>query len=59
MIGHSFLHNGPCLGGLSPAILHVLFGGSQEEAMIDIKDCADLDIRETIAVVRNIFPVRF
>ncbi|XP_031726469.1 uncharacterized protein LOC116396175 isoform X2 [Anarrhichthys ocellatus] len=51
MIGHSFLHSGPCLGGLSPAILHVLFGGSPEEAIIDIKDCADLDIRETIKVV--------
>ncbi|CAB1437079.1 unnamed protein product [Pleuronectes platessa] len=51
MIGHSFLHDGPCLSGLSPAILHVLFGGSPEEATIDIKDCADLDIRETIKVL--------
>ena len=51
MIGHSFPHGGPCLGGLSPAILHVLFGGSPEEATIDIKDCADLDIRETLFFV--------
>nr|XP_033949350.1 uncharacterized protein LOC117454281 [Pseudochaenichthys georgianus] len=51
MIGHSFLHDGPCLGGLSPAVLHVLFGGSPEEATIDIKDCVDLDIRETIKLV--------
>uniref|UniRef100_UPI0037E8F1A3 G2/M phase-specific E3 ubiquitin-protein ligase-like n=1 Tax=Semicossyphus pulcher TaxID=241346 RepID=UPI0037E8F1A3 len=51
MIGHSFLHGGPSLGGLSPAILHVLFGGSPEEATIDIKDCADLDIRETIKML--------
>ncbi|XP_049453300.1 uncharacterized protein LOC125901610 [Epinephelus fuscoguttatus] len=51
MIGHSFLHDGPCLGGLSPAIVHVLFGGSPEEATIDIKDCADLDIRETIKLL--------
>lgn len=54
MIGHSFLHDGPCLGGLSPAILHVLFGGSPEEATIDIKDCADLDIREKISLVRSL-----
>ena len=55
MIGHSFLHDGPCLGGLSPAILHVLFGGSPEEATIDIKDCVDLDIRETIKLACSIF----
>lgn len=51
MIGHSFLHDGPCLGGLSLAILHVLFNGSPEEATIDIKDCADLDICETVKLV--------
>nr|XP_023666598.1 uncharacterized protein LOC111843331 isoform X2 [Paramormyrops kingsleyae] len=53
MIGHSFLHGGPCLSGLSPAILHVLFDGSPEEATIDIKDCADLDIRETIKLLEG------
>ncbi|XP_031171600.1 uncharacterized protein LOC116061499 isoform X2 [Sander lucioperca] len=51
MIGHSFLHDGPCLGGLSLAILHVLFNGSPEEATVDIKDCADLDICETIKLL--------
>ncbi|XP_034084971.1 uncharacterized protein LOC117554629 [Gymnodraco acuticeps] len=53
MIGHSFLHDGPCLGGLSPAVLHVLFGGSPEEATIDIRDCVDLDIRETIKLLEG------
>ncbi|KAJ8001177.1 hypothetical protein DPEC_G00188570 [Dallia pectoralis] len=48
MIGHSFLHDGPQLAGLSPAILHVLFGGTPETATVTTKDCADLDIRETI-----------
>ncbi|XP_057186592.1 uncharacterized protein LOC130552377 isoform X1 [Triplophysa rosa] len=48
MIGHSFLHGGPCLTGLSPAIVHVLFGGSPETATIDILDCADVDIRQII-----------
>ncbi|MED6285710.1 hypothetical protein CHARACLAT_031883 [Characodon lateralis] len=37
MIGHWFLHGGPCLGGLSTAIMHVLFGGSPEEATTDLK----------------------
>ncbi|MED6237694.1 hypothetical protein ATANTOWER_032325, partial [Ataeniobius toweri] len=48
MIGHWFLHGGPCLDGLSTAIMHVLFGGSPEEATTDLKDCADHDIRETL-----------
>ena len=53
MIGHSFLHGGPCLTGLSPAIVHVLFGGSPETSTIDIKDCADTDVREAIQLVNS------
>ncbi|CAJ1085131.1 uncharacterized protein LOC117821358 isoform X1 [Xyrichtys novacula] len=48
MIGHSFLHCGPSFPGLSPAIIHVLFGGSLETAPVTIQDCPDLDVRETI-----------
>ncbi|XP_029689982.1 G2/M phase-specific E3 ubiquitin-protein ligase-like isoform X2 [Takifugu rubripes] len=48
MIGHSFLHNGPSFPGLSPAIVHVLFGGSLETAPVTIRDCPDLDIREIV-----------
>nr|XP_055036497.1 G2/M phase-specific E3 ubiquitin-protein ligase-like [Misgurnus anguillicaudatus] len=51
MIGHSFIHGGPTLAGLSPAIIHVLFGGAPEEAIIDIKDCVDLDVRDTIKLL--------
>ena len=51
MIGHSFLHGGPCLQGLSPAVVHVLLGGSPETATITLEDCPDLDIRETIRLV--------
>lgn len=51
MIGHSFLHNGPCFTGLSPAIIHVLFGGSPETAPVTIRDCPDLDIREIVEKV--------
>lgn len=51
MIGHSFLHGGPRLSGLSPAVIHVLLGGSPETATITLEDCPDLDIRETISTV--------
>lgn len=48
MIGHSFLHGGPLLPGISPAIIHVLVGGAIETAEIHLKDCPDLDQRHTI-----------
>lgn len=51
MIGHSFLHGGPPLTGVSPAILHVLLGGPRETATIVLEDVADIDIRETIQLV--------
>ena len=54
MLGHSFLHSGPCLSGLSPAIVHVLFGGSPETTTIQIADCPDIDIRTTIQSVRTL-----
>lgn len=52
MIGHSFLHGGPSFPGLSPAIIHTLFGGSLENAPVTIQDCPDLDIRETLKMVK-------
>ena len=51
MIGHSFLHDGPCVAGISPAILHVLFGGTPETATIVLEDCSDVDVRTTIQLV--------
>lgn len=51
IIGHSFLHGGPCLTGLIPAIIHVLFGGAPETATIDILDCVDTDVRQVIEMV--------
>ncbi|XP_034564149.1 uncharacterized protein LOC117830224 [Notolabrus celidotus] len=51
MIGHSFLHGGPPLTGVSPAILHVLLGGSPETATISLEDVADIDIQETIQLL--------
>ncbi|KAJ0064186.1 hypothetical protein NL108_001488 [Boleophthalmus pectinirostris] len=48
MIGHSFLHQGPSFSGLSLAIIHVLFGGSEETCPISIADCPDTDIRDVV-----------
>ncbi|XP_041841201.1 G2/M phase-specific E3 ubiquitin-protein ligase-like [Melanotaenia boesemani] len=48
MIGHSFLHGGPSFAGLSPAIVHVLCGGSPETSTIHTEDCPDIDIRSII-----------
>ncbi|XP_031175655.1 G2/M phase-specific E3 ubiquitin-protein ligase-like isoform X3 [Sander lucioperca] len=53
MIGHSFLHGGPPLTGVSPAILHVLLGGPRETATIVLEDVADIDIRETIQLLER------
>ncbi|KAL7404672.1 hypothetical protein ABVT39_017955 [Epinephelus coioides] len=51
MIGHCFLNGGPALTGLSPAIVHILCGGTPETALIKINDCPDLDLREKITLV--------
>ena len=51
MMGHSFLHGGPCLSGLSPAIVHVLLGGTPETCTVTLEDCPDLEIRDTIKLV--------
>ncbi|XP_023813581.1 uncharacterized protein LOC105358285 [Oryzias latipes] len=53
MMGHAFLHGGPCLSGISPAIIHVLFGGSPETVTVQIKDCPDIDIRTTIQLLEG------
>ncbi|KAK5614382.1 hypothetical protein CRENBAI_000622 [Crenichthys baileyi] len=51
MIGHCFLHGGPPLTGLSPAIVHILCGGTPETAIVEINDCPDIDLREKITLV--------
>ena len=51
MIGHAFLHSGPRLTGLSPAVLHVLAGGTPQPATIALEDINDIDVRETIGPV--------
>ncbi|KAM6997495.1 G2/M phase-specific E3 ubiquitin-protein ligase-like isoform 5-T5 [Tautogolabrus adspersus] len=51
MIGHSFLHDGPHVTGLSPAVIHVLFNGDPEMATIVVEDCPDLHIRSIIQML--------
>lgn len=51
MIGHSFLHGGPRLNGISPAVVHVLLGDEPQTATITLEDVADMDVRETIRPV--------
>nr|XP_055060770.1 uncharacterized protein LOC129444253 isoform X3 [Misgurnus anguillicaudatus] len=53
MIGHCFLHGGPALTGLSPAIVHILCGGTVETAIIQINDCPDIDLREKITLLEG------
>ena len=50
MMGHSFLHSGIGLSGLS---LPVVTGGSTDTAAaaLTLQDCPDLDHRETIGFV--------
>ncbi|XP_076855210.1 uncharacterized protein LOC143510082 isoform X2 [Brachyhypopomus gauderio] len=53
MLGHSFLHDGPCVTGLSSAIIHVLFNGDPEMATIVTEDCPDLHIRSIIEMLET------
>lgn len=55
MIGHSFLHHGPSFPGLSPAIVHTLLGGPLETTPVTVRDCPDLDIRDSVKMVRREF----
>ncbi|KAK6298689.1 hypothetical protein J4Q44_G00301990 [Coregonus suidteri] len=48
MLGHTFLHDGPHVTGLSPAVIHVLFNGDPEMATVVTEDCPDLHIRSII-----------
>ena len=41
LVGHSFIHSGPGLAGISPAVVHVLLGGQLETATLVLEDCPD------------------
>ncbi|KAK0143145.1 hypothetical protein N1851_018729 [Merluccius polli] len=54
MLAHSFLHDGPHVTGLSPAVIHVLFNGDPEMATVVTEDCPDLHIRSITQLACNI-----
>lgn len=51
MLGHSFLHGGPGLAGISPAVVHMLLGGQMETTTLALEDCPDIDQRNTIQLL--------
>ncbi|XP_077958260.1 uncharacterized protein LOC120817910 isoform X2 [Gasterosteus aculeatus] len=54
MLAHTFLHDGPHVTGLSPAVIHVLFNGDPEMATVVVEDCPDLHIRSIIELLCNL-----
>ncbi|MEQ2309437.1 hypothetical protein AMECASPLE_038657 [Ameca splendens] len=50
-IGHSFLHGGPRLTGLSPAMLQLIVGSNQEFAALELADCPDTDVLDVVCVL--------
>lgn len=42
MLGDSFIHGGPGLAGISPAVVHMLLGGQMETATLSLEDCLDI-----------------
>ncbi|KAI7809630.1 hypothetical protein IRJ41_013314 [Triplophysa rosa] len=55
MIGHSFLHGGPCLSGLSVPVVILLTAGTIDSAALalTLQDCPDMDHRETISLLNK------
>ena len=53
MVGHSAIHGGPTLSGLSPAVIDALTCGAKEmaTAKLCLEDCPEIDHRETISLV--------
>jgi hypothetical protein len=50
IIGHSILHRGPGLHGLSPAVKHVLSSDEESEEPITLvpEDIPDIDLRQMV-----------
>lgn len=53
MVGHSAIHGGPPLSGLSLAVIEALTCGAKEKATskLCLEDCPEIDQRETISLV--------
>ena len=57
ILGHSFLHDGPCLGGLSPAIIHYFTCREGQDTTVnpppvEIADVPDIELQEMLRKVR-------
>lgn len=53
MVGHSAIHGGPALSGLSPAVVHALMCGTKDVTMtkLSLEDCPEFEVRDTISLV--------
>jgi len=51
MIGHSFLHGGPLLTGLSRSLFNLLIGQKDEIAVVELEDCPDTDVTDIVLLV--------
>ncbi|KAK0133369.1 hypothetical protein N1851_031095 [Merluccius polli] len=56
MVGHSAIHGGPTLSGLSPAVIDALTCGAKEmaTAKLCLEDCPEIDHRETISLAPKV-----
>lgn len=53
IIGHSFLHGGPPLYGLSEAVVQMVVQGTADMSSMTVRDVADFDLRGTIKMVKS------
>ncbi|KAI7789827.1 uncharacterized protein LOC130549524 [Triplophysa rosa] len=53
MIGHSFLHGGPLLTGLSRSLFSLLLGQKDEPAVLELEDCPDTDVTEIVSLLQG------
>ena len=51
MIGHSFIHGGPLLTGLSRSMFRLMTGEKDELVIVELDDCPDTDIVEIVSLV--------
>ncbi|XP_039523838.1 uncharacterized protein LOC120476763 [Pimephales promelas] len=53
MIGHSFLHGGPLLTGLSRSLFNLLIGQKDEIAVVELEDCPDTDVTDIVLLLQG------
>lgn len=61
MIGHSAIHGGPSLSGLSLTIIDALIHGTKDivTSKLCLEDCPEIEVRDTISLVSNILTIIF